>query len=283
MNLKSIFIKSFKNIEIILAIFRTLLAQEKYKIVQKRGQKRIQDLDGILLAILYKVKTGVQWRLLPVSQFVNCSYITIYNYFDIWVKNGLLKGLWEYSLKVYRKIHPIKFYRQSIDSTKIKAIKGGSHIGANSTDRGRNGSKLHTLIDQNGIPLSVSLTGANISDSSQIQYLIENMIVRNNVYNKRRSILLADAGYDSENIRSFLLRNNYYPIIPYNKRNDKNNKRTKKLTKKEKRHYKYRIKIENSYAHLKNNRSHAFRYEVKGENFLGLTYIAFTFMIIAKL
>ena len=58
--------------------------------------------------------------------------------------------------------------------------------------------------------------------------------LKNNVHNKRCSIILADAGYDTNDIRSFLKRNNYDAIIPYNKRNDKKNKRTKKNYKKTK-------------------------------------------------
>ena len=53
---------------------------------------------------------------------------------------------------------------------------------------------MHTLIDQRGIPLSAIITGANSSDSSQVDNLINNMVIKNNVHKKRSSILLADAG-----------------------------------------------------------------------------------------
>ena len=36
--------------------------------------------------------------------------------------------------------------------------------GANPTDRGKSGTKRHVLTDQKGIPLSVSITGANTHD-----------------------------------------------------------------------------------------------------------------------
>jgi len=282
-NFKSQFTKTYKYINIVLNIFRQMIKENKYLFIQKRGQKRIQDLEGIFISILYKVKSGCQWRLLPVELFVNCSQITVYNYFVSWVNNGFFKDLWINTIKVYRKIHKIRFYRQSIDSTKIKCIKGGDNTGPNPTDRRRKGSSVHTLIDQKGIPLSAIITGANSSDSSQVENLINNMVIKNNVHKKRSSILLADAGYDTNDVRSFLRRNNYDAIIPYNKRNDKNNKRTKKLTKRQKKHYKFRINIENSYAHLKNHRTLALRYEVKSDHFMALIHIGFVFNIASKI
>ena len=163
---------------IVLNIFRQMIKENKYLFIHKRGQKRIQDLEGIFTAILYKVKYGCQWWLLPVELFVNCSQITVYYYFVSWVNNGFFKDLWINTIKVYRKIHKIRFYRQSIDSTKIKCIKGGDNTGKNPTDRSRKGSSIHTLIDQRGIPLSAIITGANIADSSQVENLINNMVIK---------------------------------------------------------------------------------------------------------
>lgn len=42
--------------------------------------------------------------------------------------------------------------------------------------------------------------------------------------NNHKKYLLADKGYDSNNIREILKQNNYIPIIPYNVRN-KNRKK----------------------------------------------------------
>ncbi len=43
--------------------------------------------------------------------------------------------------------------------------KGGEETGPNPVDRGRPGSKRHLLVDGDGLPLSVILTGANVHDS----------------------------------------------------------------------------------------------------------------------
>ena len=69
--MKSIFIKSFPYINLILAMFKILIKEKKYERLQKKGQKLIEDIDNIFLSILYKVKTGVQLYLLPTKMFGN--------------------------------------------------------------------------------------------------------------------------------------------------------------------------------------------------------------------
>ena len=41
-------------------------------------------------------------------------------------------------------------------------------LGRNPTDRGRSGGKTHLHVDQQGIPLGITLTGANVHDSRLI-------------------------------------------------------------------------------------------------------------------
>ncbi len=282
MSFKSIFIKKYPYINLIIAIFRILIKGNPYIRTQNKGQKIIEDIENVFVSILYKVKSGIQWNLLPTSAFGKFSSSTAFNYFSIWVNNGLWKELWIRFLKIYSNKVGIRWFRQLIDSTKIKAIKGGEHIGTNSTDRGRNGSKLHTLTDENGITLSVILTGANVHDCKLVQSLIENIVIKR-PKRKRNSLLLADKGYDSKNVRQYLLNNGYTPIIPRNKRNKKQNLDQLIMTDYEEEQYKHRIKIENSYAHLKNNKSLIHRYERYGDNFLSISYIAFTFNIASKL
>ncbi len=47
-------------------------------------------------------------------------------------------------------------------------------IGANPTDRGRSGTKIHLHVDQEGIPLGVLVVGANVHDSRLVGLTIEN-------------------------------------------------------------------------------------------------------------
>lgn len=57
----------------------------------KRGAKSGVSLSSVVSAILYRLKTGDQWRWLPVEQFFESGTITwqgVYYYFNKWFKDG---------------------------------------------------------------------------------------------------------------------------------------------------------------------------------------------------
>jgi IS5 family transposase len=60
--------------------------------------------------------------------------------------------------------------------------KRGPLTGPNPTDRGKSGSKIHLITDRNGLPLSLSISAANMHDSLGLQPL-----VRGIPYARRRS------------------------------------------------------------------------------------------------
>ncbi len=66
--------------------------------------------------------------------------------------------------------------------------------GANPTDRGKSGTKKrHVLTDQKGIPLSVSITGANTHDMKAAIDTLDTTIVQRPFYKQN---LCLDKGYD---------------------------------------------------------------------------------------
>ena len=122
--------------------------------------------------------------------------------------------------------------------------------------------KLSVLTDINGIPLSTIIKSGNVSDVNFVythikapwkirQSLIFQGALKefnNNKQYKKINVpllLLADKGYDSNNIRLFLYNNNIDSIISYNKRNTKDPTKIKHLTREQKKIYSKRIKIEN--------------------------------------
>ena len=111
------------------------------------------DFNNIFKCIQFKIKTGANWN--DSNKYGSLSSSTVYKYFKIWSENGLFNELYKKSLKVYSRSKTIRWKYQQIDSTIVKAYRGGDvvKIGKNSTDRGRNGSKIHASVDENGIPL----------------------------------------------------------------------------------------------------------------------------------
>jgi IS5 family transposase len=92
----------------------------------------------------------------------------------------------------------------------------GDHTGANGTDRGKNGSKLHLAGDTNGIPLAVLLTDANPHDSTLFETLLDELPAVRTPTGQRRSRsgkVHADKGYDYPGCRRLLRRRGITPRI----------------------------------------------------------------------
>jgi transposase len=88
--------------------------------------------------------------------------------------------------------------------------------GPSPVDRGRAGSKHHLLTDATGVPLAVSLTGANRNDVTQLLPLIDGLRpIAGKVGRPRRRPrrLLADRGYDHDTYRRQLRARRVVPVI----------------------------------------------------------------------
>ena len=62
-----------------------------YLSVEKRGYVTKSDLVEGIQCILYKLKTGCQWHMLPVSAIFTgrvLSYMSVYAHFRKWSRNG---------------------------------------------------------------------------------------------------------------------------------------------------------------------------------------------------
>ena len=81
---------------------------------------------------------------------------------------------------------------QSIDGAMTKALLAQETVGRNPTDRGKNGTKRHILVDGRGVPLSIVVTGANRHDVTQLKPVLENIVVKRP---ESKQHLCADKGY----------------------------------------------------------------------------------------
>ncbi|NEC37375.1 transposase, partial [Streptomyces rubrogriseus] len=75
----------------------------------------------------------------------------------------------------------------------------GPKSGPSPVDRARPGSKHHLIVDGQGIPLAVSLTGGNRNDVTQLLPLLDKIppvAGRTGRPRRRPDALLADRGYD---------------------------------------------------------------------------------------
>lgn len=73
--------------------------------VAKRGFQTTSCLIEVVNSILYKLKTGCQWYLLPVRSLfsdVVLSHKTIFGHFRKWCKNGEWEYCWTKILEKYK-------------------------------------------------------------------------------------------------------------------------------------------------------------------------------------
>ncbi|MCH0561546.1 transposase [Streptomyces sp. MUM 16J] len=92
----------------------------------------------------------------------------------------------------------------------------GPKSGPSPVDRARPGSKHHLIVDGQGIPLAVSLTGRDRNDVTQLEPLLDKIpAVAGQVGRPRRrpDALLADRGYDHDKDRRLLWQRGIRPVI----------------------------------------------------------------------
>ncbi|MFP2934751.1 IS5 family transposase [Pyxidicoccus sp. 3LG] len=136
-----------------------------------RGRPRASD-RAALEAIVFVLRTGIPWEMLPAKQF-GLSGMTAWRRLEQWTRAGVFEQLQRVLLNELGQRGQVDFSRASIDSSSVRASKGGPFTGRNPTDRAKAGSKHHLLVDRNGLPLAESLTGANVHDTHELFPLLD--------------------------------------------------------------------------------------------------------------
>ena len=98
---------------------RNILPKEK---PSKTVGRPIVPYRKVLDGILYVLRTGCQWKMLP-SEYGSGS--TSHRRFQEWNRLDIFKRMWIRLLKIYDNIVGINWTWQSIDSISIKSPLGG--------------------------------------------------------------------------------------------------------------------------------------------------------------
>jgi IS5 family transposase len=94
--------------------------------------------------------------------------------------------------------------------------RGGEKTGKNPTDRGKQGSKRHLVVDLEGIPLAILLTAANVNETTMLEATLDAIkpIKRQRGRpRKRPNKLHADKGYQSKKNKAALRKRGIQPRI----------------------------------------------------------------------
>ena len=133
------------------------------------GRPRKTDLRDVVDAIFYILRTGCQWRYLPID-FPPKS--TVWRYFDEWRGDGTLDTIHDALRKKVRTLEKPYHPRTSasVDSQSVDTTSGGE---ARGRDNAKNvdGRKRHIVVDSMGLLLAVLVTAASIDDARAAQEL----------------------------------------------------------------------------------------------------------------
>ena len=138
-----------------------------------KGRKRRVDLRKITNAILYVLKGGISWRMLP-REFA--PWKTVYHYFRLW----RLAGLWDRihdqlrdQVRVSKGRH-ICPSAAIVDSQSEATQQKGGDRGYDAAKRTK-GRKRHIVVDVLGLILAVAVTGANVQDRDGGQLVLKGL------------------------------------------------------------------------------------------------------------
>jgi putative transposase len=135
----------------------------------RTGRKRQIDLREVLNAIRYMVRSGCEWRMLPVHF---PPWQTVYWWFRRFVRLLLFRTIHDVVLMIDRE-------RAGRPAEPSAAILGSQTVKAPAGTRGFDGAKKvvgrerHIAVDTDGRLLMVHLTTGDIADSTGAQAVME--------------------------------------------------------------------------------------------------------------
>jgi transposase len=164
-----------------------------------RGVRRVND-RRVLNGIFWVLRSGAPWRDLPENYG---PYTTCYNRFVRWRQ----AGIWDHIKEALAAAHDGKV--QMIDTSVVRVHQHGACIAGNREQhmgRSRGGltSKIHAVVDANGLPVQLGLTPGETHDNRLCPELLTGL--------QPQSMLLADRGYDADWIRALVNQQGAYRV-----------------------------------------------------------------------
>jgi len=179
--------------------YPTDLTEKQWQFIEKilnDKRKRQHNLRTIWNAILYLVKTGCQWRMLP-NDFPHWS--AVYYYFKKWKNDGLFEEIMD-KLNEKQRLSSNKAVSPSvgiIDSQSVKAAHTCAQDVGYDAGKKIKGRKRHIVTDTIGCLLLVLVHGANIQDRNGIKMVLP--LLKYKFWGSIKAII-ADSGYSGQPI-----------------------------------------------------------------------------------
>ncbi|HEY5216329.1 MAG TPA: IS5 family transposase [Pseudolabrys sp.] len=214
-----------------------------------RGVPRVDD-RRVLNGIFWRLRTGAPWADIPERYG---PHTTCVNRFNRWRK----AGVWDRLLEAVSKAYDGDI--QMIDSSSIRVhqhaanAKKDDRSSCMGRSRGGLTTKIHALVDAEGLPIALKLTEGQAHDGRSAADMLDALV--------EGQILLADRAYDSDALRqSLAARGAWANVKPMPNR--KNIPAFSPFL------YRYRNLVERFFNKLKHFRAVATRYDKRADNFL---------------
>ncbi|MBC3789512.1 IS5 family transposase [Spirosoma utsteinense] len=172
------------------------LTDSQWQVIQQildDKRQRWHSLRDIINAILWLNYTGVQWRELPKMTGEKLPWQTVYYHF----RQFKLRGVWEQVLDSLVVKERKRQHREetpsllAIDSQSVKIMQFIEEETGLDANKKINGRKRSIAVDRLGLPWSLAVTGANVSDNEAGRLVVDRL--RGKV--PRLEVIAADHGY----------------------------------------------------------------------------------------
>lgn len=201
-------------------LYPTDLTDIQWQFIEKildDHRKRQHNLRTIWNAILYLVKTGCQWRMMP-NDFPHWS--AVYYHFKKWKAYGIFEQVLDClnereRLKKGKKEFPSVGI---IDSQSVKTAHTCSQDAGYDAGKKIKGRKRHIITDTLGCLLLVLVHGANVQDRNGIKMILP---LFKDKFWMNIKLIIADGGYSGQPIIDWV-KQQFSWILMITKRNELN-------------------------------------------------------------
>jgi putative transposase len=222
------------------------------------------DLRRVLDAIIYRMRSGVQWNQLPRC-FGPDS--TVHGWFQRFVTDRVLEQIWAELVRECELLGSVSWEWQAADGVMGKSRFSGDARGPNPTDRAKMGTKKSVIVEQRGGPLGVAIDGANVHDTKLLAATIDAIVVDRPDPETVAQHLCLDKAYDNPTGDAACAAGGYVPHIRRigEEKLDGRGKKTNPAR---------RWVVERTLAWLQRCRAILIRYDKKSQNYLGIIQLA---------